>query len=72
MYGQSCQSVRALIFRSNITISHFNYLILPLFSPQRYEKEGCWKRRGGGGEGRRLALLFVLVGKEMDITKNGL
>ena len=67
MYGQSCQSVRALIFRSNITISHFNYLILPLFSPQRYEKEGCWKRRRG-----RLALLFVLVGKGMDTTKNGL
>jgi len=49
-------------------------LISPLFPPHRYEKEGCWKRVKGERErgGGELAFLFALVGKEMDITKNGL
>ena len=62
MYGQSCQSVRALISRFNITISH------ALLSPE-IRKGGMLEKGGGGG---RLALLFALVGKEMDTAKNGL
>ena len=61
MYGQSCQSVRALISRFNITISH------ALLSPEI--RIGGMLEKGGGG---RLALLFALVGKEMDTAKNGL
>ena len=64
MYGQSCQSVRALISRFNITISH------ALLSPEI--RKGGMLEKGGGGEGGRLALLFALVGKEMDTAKNGL
>ena len=70
MYGQSCQSVRALISRFNITISH------ALLSPE-IRKGGMLEKGGGGGGGGgggrgRLALLFALVGKEMDTAKNGL